>query len=145
MNKTFISNSPEETAEIAKSIARDAQKIGVVCLTGPLGSGKTQFTRGIVEMLCPECLSLVHSPTFAIVNEYIGNKTSVFHFDFYRLKSPEDLYSTGFYDYEGRNGVVVAEWGELFLDSLPENSLLVSIAPKGGDKRLITLKYGIRG
>ena len=127
--------------EIAKSITDKALERRVVCLTGTLGAGKTAFTRGLVASLCPECLPLVHSPTFAIVNEYIGKTHSVFHFDLYRIKSAEDLYSTGFYDYEDRNGVIVAEWSDLFPDCFPENALLVKIIPKGETQRIINITY----
>jgi tRNA threonylcarbamoyladenosine biosynthesis protein TsaE len=141
MKLTFTSNSPDQTAEIAKKIAPVAKARGMVALTGPLGAGKTAFTRGLVASLCPECENLVHSPTFAIVNEYIGKENSVFHFDFYRIKSPDDLYSTGFYDYEERNGVTVIEWGELFGDCIAENAVFVEIVPQGETQRAITITY----
>ena len=99
------------------------------------------FTYGLVEALCPECLSLVHSPTFAIVNEYIGQKHSVFHFDLYRIKTADDLYSTGFYDYEERGGVIVAEWSDLFAECFPADSVRVRIDSLNGTQRKITVEY----
>lgn len=141
MKETYISNSIEETNKIAKSIAEEAVRRKVVCLSGTLGAGKTAFTAGLVEALCPECSALVHSPTFAIVNEYIGREHSIFHFDLYRIKNPEDLYSTGFYDYEDRKGVIVAEWSDLFADCFPENAVRVEIIPEGETKRTINISY----
>ncbi len=141
MKKTYISNSPEETQKIAEANANLALERKVVCLVGGLGAGKTAFARGLVAALCPECLPLVHSPTFAIVNEYIGKKHPVFHFDLYRIKSAEDLYSTGFYDYEDRDGVIVAEWSDLFPECFPENALTAEIITEGENKRIITITY----
>ncbi|NLN55310.1 MAG: tRNA (adenosine(37)-N6)-threonylcarbamoyltransferase complex ATPase subunit type 1 TsaE [Clostridiales bacterium] len=140
MKLTFKSDSPNQTVEIAKSIGPLAKERKFVSLSGPLGAGKTAFAKGIVACLCPECINLVHSPTFAIVNEYMG-KTPVFHFDFYRIKSPDDLYSTGFYDYEERNGVIIIEWGELFEDCIPEDAVFVEIIPEGENRRTINITY----
>ena len=108
--KEYISNSPEETEKVAAEIAKELKKGDFVAFYGDLGAGKTAFSRGLVKTLAPECIDLVHSPTFAIVNEYIGEKISIFHFDMYRIKDEDDLFSTGFYDYEERNGIILAEW-----------------------------------
>ncbi len=141
MIKNYVSESPEDTKKIAFDLADTALERKCICLTGTLGAGKTMFTSGLVDALCPECASLVHSPTFAIVNEYIGKAHSVFHFDLYRIKDPEDLYSTGFYDYEDRNGVIVAEWSDLFRDCFPDDAIHVNIVPDGESKRIITIEY----
>ncbi len=141
MIEEYISGCPEDTKKIAASLAPLALKRGCICLTGTLGAGKTMFTSGLVDALCPECASLVHSPTFAIVNEYIGNSHSIFHFDLYRIKDPEDLYSTGFYDYEDRNGVIVAEWSDLFYDCFPDDAIHVTIVPQDENTRKITIEY----
>lgn len=141
MKREFITKSADETRAAARSLAPLALERGHVCLEGDLGAGKTVFTYGLVEELCPECLSLVHSPTFAIVNEYIGQKHSVFHFDLYRIKTADDLYSTGFYDYEERGGVIVAEWSDLFDECFPADSVRVRIESLNGTERKITVEY----
>ncbi|MBR5745669.1 MAG: tRNA (adenosine(37)-N6)-threonylcarbamoyltransferase complex ATPase subunit type 1 TsaE, partial [Clostridia bacterium] len=81
----YISKSIKDTEEIAAEVAKGLEKGGFLALYGEMGAGKTAFVRGLVKALCPECLPLVHSPTFAIVNEYAGENITVYHFDLYRL------------------------------------------------------------
>ncbi len=138
--KTYVTNSPEETEEVAKSLCDELKKCRFLCFYGGLGAGKTAFTRGIVKALAPECIGLVHSPTFAIVNEYLGNDVSIFHFDLYRIKDEDDLYSTGFYDYSERGGIILTEWSENFEDVLPKDAIKVIIEVTGETQRKITVK-----
>lgn len=133
--ETYISNSLSETEEIAAKIGKKVKNGGFLALYGGMGMGKTAFVRGLVKALCPECLNLVHSPTFAIVNEYRGEKINIFHFDLYRLTDEDDLYSTGFYDYIEQGGIVVTEWTELFEESVPEDAIKVKIQPEGESGR----------
>ena len=104
-------------------------------------SRKTAFTRGIVKELAPECLGLVHSPTFAIVNEYLGKDVQIFHFDLYRIKDEDDLYSTGFYDYAERGGIVITEWSENFEYVLPIDAIRVKITTLDENTREIIVDY----
>ena len=135
----YTSNSIAETEEIAKEIAKRLTNGGFLALYGVMGAGKTAFVRGLVKALCPECLDLVHSPTFAIVNEYRGNNIDIFHFDLYRLTDEDDLYSTGFYDYIEQGGVTITEWSELFESELPEDAIKLKIENVGENVRRFTL------
>ena len=135
----FISHSIAETEKIAETIAKRVENGGFLALYGGMGAGKTAFVRGLVKALCPECLDLVHSPTFAIVNEYRGDKMNIFHFDLYRLTDEDDLYSTGFYDYIEQDGLTVTEWTELFEDSIPEGAVKLKIEPMADGGRRFTL------
>lgn len=135
----FNSKSIAETEAVAEIIAKRLNKGSFLALYGGMGAGKTAFVRGLVKALCPECLDLVHSPTFAIVNEYRGNEVSIFHFDLYRLTDEDDLYSTGFYDYIEQGGITITEWTELFEDSIPENALKLKIENIGDNERRFTL------
>ena len=135
----FTSKSIAETEAVAEIIAKRLNKGSFLALYGGMGAGKTAFVRGLVKALCPECLDLVHSPTFAIVNEYRGNEVSIFHFDLYRLTDEDDLYSTGFYDYIEQGGITITEWTELFEDSIPENALKLKIENIGDNERRFTL------
>lgn len=123
----FKASSIAETESVAAEIAKKVKNGGFLALYGGMGAGKTTFVRGLVKALCPECLELVHSPTFAIVNEYRGNEISIFHFDLYRLTDEDDLYSTGFYDYIEQGALVITEWTELFEDCVPENAIRLKI------------------
>ena len=130
--EAFVSHSVEETEQIAAEIASKLGKGSVLALYGEMGAGKTAFVRGLVKALCPECLPLVHSPTFAIVNEYAGKEVTVYHFDLYRITDEDDLYSTGYFEWLGGDGIVVTEWSELIESAIPEPALRLKIE-KGND------------
>ena len=86
----------------------------------------------------------VKSPTFALVNQYKGKNTSVFHFDMYRIESEDDLYSIGFYDYLDSNNFCLAEWSENIEFALPRNYVKVTITKSSiedTDKRQIEIEY----
>ncbi len=140
--KIYISHSAAETEEIAKALAKNLCAGDVLALYGDMGAGKTAFVRGLVSHLLPECVRLVHSPTFAIVNEYAGRDYSVYHFDFYRLKDEDDLYSIAFFDYLDRGGIIVTEWSELFEDILPPSGKKVRIEKTGEEERTIYADFG---
>ena len=137
--EVFESKSLADTERIAQIIAEKVKRGGFLALYGGMGAGKTAFVRGLVKSLCPECLDLVHSPTFAIVNEYRGKNIDIFHFDLYRLTDEDDLYSTGFYDYIEQGGLTVTEWTELFEDAIPSDALKLRIEPIDETVRRFTL------
>lgn len=137
--ETFVSHSTEETERIAGQIATRLHKGDTLALYGEMGAGKTAFVRGLVAALCPECLPLVHSPTFAIVNEYAGKDLTLYHFDLYRITDEDDLYSTGFYEWVGGDGIVVTEWSELIESAIPENAFKLTIEKGEGNERRLTL------
>ncbi len=124
---SFVTSSEEETERVAMDIAEKLQPGSVLALYGEMGAGKTAFARGVVRALCPECLPLVHSPTFAIVNEYAGKNVTVYHFDFYRIEGDDDLYSTGFYEYRDAGGILLTEWSENVPEAIPEDAVRVTI------------------
>lgn len=137
--EVFESKSLADTERIAQTIAEKVKRGGFLALYGGMGAGKTAFVRGLVKALCPECLDLVHSPTFAIVNEYRGKDIDIFHFDLYRLTDEDDLYSTGFYDYIEQGGLTVTEWTELFESAIPNDALKLRIEPIDETTRRFTL------
>ena len=137
--KEFVSRSVAETEAIAGELANLLHPGSVFALYGDLGAGKTAFVRGLVKALCPECLPLVHSPTFAIVNEYRGEQVTVYHFDLYRLQDEDDLYSTGFFECLGGEGIVVTEWSENFPEVFPEGTLRLKLEALPNGERRLTL------
>ena len=104
-----------------------------------MGAGKTAFVRGLVKALCPECLPLVHSPTFAIVNEYEGDSITVYHYDLYRIADEDDLYSTGYFERLGGKGIVITEWSELIDAAIPPEAHRLKIEKAGETERKFTL------
>ena len=113
----FVSHSPEETEAFAARYAKRLRAGDVVALYGGLGMGKTAFVRGLAQGL--GSTSEVSSPTYALVHEYDG-ALPIFHFDMYRIRDLDDLYSTGFFDYLESGGIVVIEWTENIESFLPE-------------------------
>jgi tRNA threonylcarbamoyladenosine biosynthesis protein TsaE len=123
--------SPEEMQELGARAAASAGPGKVIALVGGLGAGKTHWTKGFVAGIGSS--AEVTSPTFGLVHEYPDGRLPVFHFDFYRLDSAEDLLALGWDEYTGENGVIVAEWGDKFPEILPQETtwLRFSLEPDG--------------
>ncbi len=134
----IITKSQQETENFAKEIGKKLKGDEIIALYGDLGVGKTAFTRGLVS--CFGTKNAVTSPTFTLVNEYVAPKFKIYHFDMYRIKSLEDLESTGFFDYMYR-GVFVIEWSENIENYLPQETIKIYIEKNENDsERIITLK-----
>lgn len=131
-----LSRSPARTEEIGRSLGSLLQAGSFLALFGDLGGGKTCFTRGVVASIAPGSAHLVASPTYAIMNEYPG-PTPVYHFDFYRLGSGDEVAELGFDDYFQGNGVCIAEWSERLGDRLPPDHLSITFVHEGDDCRRI--------
>ena len=144
--KSYITCCAEQTesvgAELANELLADAALPRFVALYGDLGVGKTAFVRGFTSLIAPE--ARVKSPTFALVNEYRGEKCSVFHFDMYRIADEDDLYSIGFYDYLERRGICLVEWSENIEYALPDSYVRVIIEKSSADdenERTVTVSF----
>jgi len=118
----FISNSESETKLIGKNFAGKLKKGDVVVLTGELGSGKTKFTEGILQYFGLE--NEISSPTFNIVNEYVKEDVTVYHFDVYRLEDVDEFYAIGGEEYF-QKGICIIEWGELIKNALPNKYIRI--------------------
>lgn len=135
----LISNSPYETEKIAENLASSLTGGEVIAFRGNLGMGKTCFTRGLARGL--GYLGDVTSPTFALINEYIGGRLNLYHFDMYRISSWDELYSSGFFEYLEEGGVIAAEWSENIENALPQNTIYVEIESLGEQSRKITVHH----
>jgi len=135
----YITNSPAETEAIGAALGKIILPGTVIAYRGDLGAGKTAFTRGLARGL--GCSEIVTSPTYTIVNEYLGGRIPLFHFDMYRLRSSDDLFDIGWDDYLDRGGVCAVEWSENVDDAM-EDALYITIEKLGEDSRRITLEGG---
>ena len=118
---TVISRSENQTMETAKEFSKILKEGDTVFLNGELGSGKTFFVRSA----CVELgINNVSSPSFSIINEYIGIK-KVRHFDFYRIKKASELINIGFHDFLSDDAVSFIEWSDLFPELLPKRNYRV--------------------
>ena len=135
----FTTNSPAQTEEIGAALGKIIEPGTVIAYRGDLGAGKTAFTRGLAKGL--GCREIVTSPTYTIVNEYLGGRLPLFHFDMYRLRSSDDLFDIGWEDYLDRGGVCAVEWSENVDDAM-EDAVYITIEKLGEDSRRITLEGG---
>ena len=135
----IITRSPEETEKVGAALAQQLKSGAVIAYRGDLGAGKTAFTRGLARGL--GYTEPVTSPTYTIVNEYLGGRLPLFHFDMYRLSSSDDLWDIGWEDYLDRGGVCAVEWSENVSDAL-EDPICVTIEKTGEQSRRITLEGG---
>ncbi len=135
----YTTNSPAETEAVGEKLAKVLQPGTVIAYRGDLGAGKTAFTRGLARGLGYK--EPVTSPTYTIVNEYLGGRLPLFHFDMYRLRSAEDLWDIGWEDYLERGGVCAVEWSENVEEAL-DSFILVNIEKTGEENRRITIEGG---
>ena len=136
---TFISHSEEETEAFAQVFAKDLPGGSVVAMYGDLGAGKTAFVRGMAKGMGLDCR--VSSPTFTIVNEYLGERELI-HFDMYRLEGSDELFDIGWEDYLARNAVCAVEWSENVDDAFFGDEIIVRIEKLGDTDRQITVEGG---
>ena len=135
----FITNSPAETESIGVALGQRLKSGTVIAYRGDLGAGKTAFTRGLARGL--GCREIVTSPTYTIVNEYLGGRIPLFHFDMYRLRSSDDLWDIGWDDYLERGGICAVEWSENVDDAM-EDPIIITIEKTGEESRRITIEGG---
>lgn len=133
----YITNSPTETEALGAALAKTLTPGTVIAYRGDLGAGKTAFTRGLARGLGYQ--EMVTSPTYTIVNEYLGGRLPLFHFDMYRLASADDLWDIGWEDYLDRGGVCAVEWSENVAEAM-EDAVTVIIEKLGEDTRRITIE-----
>ena len=134
----FISKSEKDTALLAEKIAEKLKPNDFIAFFGGMGMGKTTFTRHLAKAL--GFTGEASSPTFAIINEYIGGRLNVYHFDMYRIDGWEDLYTTGYFEYLESGEVLVIEWSENIASALPEHYTNVVIEYIGENDRKITVE-----
>ncbi|MCH4239809.1 MAG: tRNA (adenosine(37)-N6)-threonylcarbamoyltransferase complex ATPase subunit type 1 TsaE [Oscillospiraceae bacterium] len=133
-------HSAAETEALGREIAQKLKGGEVLALFGPMGMGKTAFTRGIAAGLGTGGVS---SPTFALVHVYDGGRLPLYHFDMYRVNGWDDLSTTGYFDYLEDGGVMVVEWSENIEEALPPEAVHITFSRgEKEDDRLITIETG---
>ncbi len=140
--KQYQSCSTEETEQIAENFAKELRSGDVIAYRGPMGAGKTAFTRGLARGLGLE--DHVSSPTFALVHQYGSGANALYHFDMYRVEGFDDLYSTGFFDYLDFGGILAIEWSENIEAALPQETIYITLnkVEDDFDKREIIIEGG---
>jgi tRNA threonylcarbamoyladenosine biosynthesis protein TsaE len=119
------SKSEDDTRIIANEFTFNLEEGIVVVLNGDLGTGKTFFIKQVLQNFN---ITNANSPTFAIVNEYFGDKT-FYHFDFYRINKESELHDIGIEDYfNDEQAIIFIEWGNMFPAVLPKKRIEISIS-----------------
>lgn len=132
----LILSSLESIQKTAILFLENTTNFKIVAFYGDMGVGKTTF----IKALCNEMdvIDTVSSPTFSLVNEYRTKKAnSVYHFDFYRINSIEEVYDLGYEEYFYSGNLCFIEWPELIEELLPNNCLRVKIIEDKDGARLI--------
>ena len=137
----FITNAPAQTEAVGAALAKLLWPGCVIAYRGDLGAGKTAFTRGLARGL--GVTEHVTSPTYTIVNEYLGGRLPLFHFDMYRLGSADELFDIGWEDYLERGGVCAVEWSENVAEAM-EEPIEITIYRLDEDTRRIVIEGGER-
>lgn len=129
--------SEEETERLGHALADVVEPGLVIGLIGPLGAGKTRLVRALAEALEVDPAAIA-SPTFVLIHEYEG-RIPVYHFDVYRLQSPEAFEDLGVADYWNAGGVCLVEWADRVLGLIPDDAWLIRIEPVDSGKRLVSI------
>ena len=126
----FVSSSTAETIALGEKCGELLAAGDVLVLTGDLGAGKTQFTKGIARGM--GITADVTSPTFTIEMVYEGGAMPLYHFDLYRLNDSSQLDDIGLFDAMESDGPTVIEWGEQFADDIGDERVDVFISRLDG-------------
>ena len=134
----YISKSEADTVKIGKTLAESLEPGAVVAMYGDLGSGKTAMVRGMAQGLGLD--ARVSSPTFTIVNEYLG-EIPLFHFDMYRLGGADELFEIGWEDYIQRGGICAVEWSENVEEAFYSDTIRVYFEKLDDTTRRIRIEF----
>jgi tRNA threonylcarbamoyladenosine biosynthesis protein TsaE len=139
-------DSPEAMISLGRDVAAGLHAGSVLALQGGLGAGKTHFTKGIAQGLFDDLADglggspEVTSPTFTLVHEYQGGRLPLYHFDFYRMGSEEEVLRIGWDEYLDEDGVVVVEWPDKFPNLIPAQVTWLSFEHDDG-ARIVKLLH----
>lgn len=123
MDKVF---GLQDLDAISKDIIRSAQGLSVWLINGEMGAGKTTLVKSICREL--SVTEVVSSPTFSIINEYkTAEGKSIFHFDFYRLKSEVEAFDIGVNEYFESGSICLVEWAEKIPSLIPEHYFEITL------------------
>lgn len=135
--ETTTTYSEAATVAFAAGLAARLAPGDVVALSGPLGAGKSVFARALIRALAGEPGLVVPSPTYTLLQTYDTPAGSVWHFDLYRLRDPEEVWELGWEEISG--AIALVEWPERAGEHLPARRIDVSITCQDGSNRVISI------
>ncbi|MES2829086.1 MAG: tRNA (adenosine(37)-N6)-threonylcarbamoyltransferase complex ATPase subunit type 1 TsaE [Bacteroidota bacterium] len=134
---TIEINGTSELDSAANSLLSFAGANRIFVFYGDMGAGKTTFIKSICSTL--GIAETVSSPTFSIVNEYQGSGQTIYHFDFYRIKSIQEAYDIGYEEYFYSGNICLVEWPEKIQELLPSPRVEIKITTVDENKRILEL------
>ena len=134
----FETKSASETIQIGKGIGHLLRPGDVVALVGELGAGKTQFIKGLAEGVGVGKPTYISSPSFTLINEYLG-KVPFYHIDLFRLEQEKEAEELGLEDYFQAGGITAIEWADKIPFLLPEEILWIEIHYTGENIRSLEI------
>ncbi len=137
-NAVLRTKSAGETIRVGKEIGRRLLPGDVVALVGELGTGKTQFIKGLAAGAGIETSACISSPSFTLIHEHPG-KTPFYHIDLYRLENEQEAGELGLEEYFQGRGITAIEWADKIPSLLPEEFLLISIAYSDKNVRFLEI------
>jgi len=129
----FVCNNEKETVNLGKKIARLCQRGDIFALYGTLGAGKSVLARAIVQEICG--MTEVPSPTFTLVQMYEAPNFEIYHYDLYRIKSPEEVFELNIEE-AMFEGVCLIEWPDKMGGYLPRHAIKLKITPKEENRQI---------
>jgi tRNA threonylcarbamoyladenosine biosynthesis protein TsaE len=140
MEFEIVTSSAAETIEFGRTVGQQLKGGEVFGISGPLGSGKTHFIKGIAKGAGCGDGGNVNSPTFVLVNEYSG-RLDLYHIDAYRLDSLEEFEMIGFDDYCYETSVVLVEWADKIAEAIKDvDYITIELSHEGQNERRIHIK-----
>lgn len=134
--KEFHVENEAQMPQIAAKIAPLMTPGAILALDGDLGAGKTTLARALIRILADDPVLDVPSPTFTLVQTYETPRGPLWHFDFYRLKSPDEIYELGWEDALAQKAMLVMEWGERIGPFMPAGAIRAIITPHGAGRKI---------
>lgn len=131
-------DSLSELPRVAEAVIEALDGRSVVLLRGGMGAGKTTLVSRIAALLGAE--DTVTSPTFALVNQYEGQECRIYHFDFYRIDSIEEVFDLGYEEYFYSGDLCLVEWPEKIEPLIPDDAMVVRITAGDDEQRIFEIE-----
>ena len=131
-------DSLSELPRVAEAVIEALEGRSVVLLRGGMGAGKTTLVSRIAALLGAE--DTVTSPTFALVNQYEGQECRIYHFDFYRIDSIEEVFDLGYEEYFYSGDLCLVEWPEKIEPLIPDDAMVVRITAGDDEQRIFEIE-----
>ena len=130
----------EQTIDLGSLIGSLLKAGDVVALIGQLGAGKTYLTKGIAEGQGVKDRKEVTSPSYVLIKQYMG-RIPIYHFDAYRVKSPDEMYDIDCVGFFWGEGISIIEWADKVMECLPDDFIKITIETVGETSRDIHISY----